>query len=36
MQSVTSIASTLAASDAQHIEFADQISEDDRSIAGHR
>jgi hypothetical protein len=21
--------------DAQHIEFADQISEDDRAIAGH-
>ena len=34
VQSVTAIASALVASHAQQVELADQISEDDRAIAG--
>jgi hypothetical protein len=35
VQSVTAIASALVASNAQHIELADQISKDDCTVAGH-
>jgi hypothetical protein len=35
VQSITAVTPALVASDPQHIELADQISEDDCAIAGH-
>ena len=34
-QAVTTIAPTLVAGDAQHIELADEVAEDGRVVAGH-